>query len=282
MEFRSRSFCSCRFLIFSSLQDTDIIVTYTDALGDIQTSTIKAKYLSDSWVWEDPDDENHKQIKKNEEQIMNGLEGHDESSTDEHRVVEELAQDQQNRQISPVKLMRRKTRKTRREKQTSELIQGNTKAGNPMQTAAIEHSQQFNSSVRGKYSIWRREYNNPYSDSTLRLMQDQIIMAKVHGSIALSKEEDELHDSLMKEVKGNQRVLGEANSDAELKPGALEQAKAMGHILSVAKDKLFDCTVLARKLRAMLVTAEESVKNLKKQSTILIQLAAKSLPKQFR
>lgn len=38
---------------------------------------------------------------------MNGLEGHDESSTDEHRVVEELAQDQQNRQISPVKLMRR-------------------------------------------------------------------------------------------------------------------------------------------------------------------------------
>lgn len=48
------------------VQDTDIIVTYTDAVGDIQTSTIKAKDLSDSWVWEDPDDENHKQIKKNE------------------------------------------------------------------------------------------------------------------------------------------------------------------------------------------------------------------------
>lgn len=37
---------------------------------------------------------------------MNGLESRDESSTDEHGVVEELAQDQQNRQISPVKLMR--------------------------------------------------------------------------------------------------------------------------------------------------------------------------------
>lgn len=120
-------------------------------------------------------------------------------------------------------------RKTRREKQTSELIQGNTKAGNLMQTAAIEHSKQFISSVRGKYSIWRREYNNPNSDSTLRLMQDQIIMAKVYGSIALSKEEDELHNSLMKEVKRNQRVLGEANSDAELKPGYFLQLSFTCH-----------------------------------------------------
>lgn len=41
------------------VQDVDIIVTYTDASGAIQTSTIKSKDLSPSWVWEGPDDKNH-------------------------------------------------------------------------------------------------------------------------------------------------------------------------------------------------------------------------------
>lgn len=45
------------------VQDIDIIVTYTDASGAIQTSTVKSKDLSPSWVWEDPDDKNHESLK---------------------------------------------------------------------------------------------------------------------------------------------------------------------------------------------------------------------------
>ncbi|KAK7821765.1 putative galacturonosyltransferase 3 [Quercus suber] len=32
---------------------------------------------------------------------------------------------------------------------------------------------------------------------------------------------------------------------------ALDQAKAMGHILSIAKDKLYDCNIVAWTFRAM-------------------------------
>lgn len=53
----------------------------------------------------------------------------------------------------------------------------------------------------------------------------------------------------------------------------------MGHILSIAKDKLYNCPVVGRKFRAMLQSAEENVNALKKKSAFLIQLAAKTVPK---
>uniref|UniRef100_A0A7N2MZB2 Hexosyltransferase n=1 Tax=Quercus lobata TaxID=97700 RepID=A0A7N2MZB2_QUELO len=51
-----------------------------------------------------------------------------------------------------------------------------------------------------------------------------------------------------KQVKS---AIGESHSDAELHPSALDQAKAMGHILSKAKDKLYDCDIVAWSFRAM-------------------------------
>lgn len=53
----------------------------------------------------------------------------------------------------------------------------------------------------------------------------------------------------------------------------------MGHTLSSAKVQLYDCLTIARKLRAMLQSTEDSVNVLKKKSAFLIQLAAKTLPK---
>ncbi|MED6132939.1 Polygalacturonate 4-alpha-galacturonosyltransferase [Stylosanthes scabra] len=54
--------------------------------------------------------------------------------------------------------------------------------------------------------------------------------------------------------------------------------KAMGQVLSKAKDQLYDCKLVTGKLRAMLQTADEQVRGLKKQSTFLSQLAAKTIP----
>lgn len=53
----------------------------------------------------------------------------------------------------------------------------------------------------------------------------------------------------------------------------------MGHALSIAKDELYDCCIVARKLRAMLLSTEDNVGSLKKRSAFLIQLAAKTVPK---
>lgn len=85
-----------------------------------------------------------------------------------------------------------------------------------MRQAAIERSKQFVNTVRERYSIWRSEFSNPNSDSTLKLMKDQVIMAKVYASMARSKKEFNLYDSLMKCIKESQLAIGDANSDNEL------------------------------------------------------------------
>lgn len=53
----------------------------------------------------------------------------------------------------------------------------------------------------------------------------------------------------------------------------------MGHILATAKDQLYDCVSIARKLRVMLQSSETNVNLLKKKSSFLIQLAAKTVPR---
>lgn len=59
---------------------------------------------------------------------------------------------------------------------------------------------------------------------------------------------------------------------------AQEKVKAMGQVLSKSKGKFYDCKLITGKLRAMLQTADEKVRGLKKQSTFLSQTAAKTIP----
>lgn len=51
----------------------------------------------------------------------------------------------------------------------------------------------------------------------------------------------------------------------------------MGQVLSKARGQLYDCKLVTGKLRAMLQTADEQVRSLKKQSIFLSQLAAKTI-----
>ena len=60
---------------------------------------------------------------------------------------------------------------------------------------------------------------------------------------------------------------------------ASEKIKLMGQILSTAREELYDCPSIAKKLRAMLQLSEGQARVLKKQTTFLNQLAAKTLPK---
>ncbi|KAF8406709.1 hypothetical protein HHK36_008801 [Tetracentron sinense] len=263
----------------SGEEDIDIVATYSDASGDVQISTVKFKDLSASWVW-DRNIDLPKSVQTIEDSFQLGISGsEDNNKLNEHQSVEGGIQYQQMTPMDPVKLQRRKLRQERKELRTAELVLQDKETENQMQAAAIERSKELNTTIKGKYSIWRREYINPNSDSTLKLMLDQIIMAKAYGSIARSKNKLGLYDSLMKHVKESQHAIGEAGSDAELRPRALERAKAMGRVLSNAKDQLYDCLVVARKLRAMLQSNEESISALKKQSAFLIQLAAKTVPK---
>ncbi|RZC67378.1 hypothetical protein C5167_011072 [Papaver somniferum] len=263
----------------ASEDDIDITATYTDASGAVRISTVKSKDLSSSWVWQHPNDENLHQLKDQaKEDSPPQTEESSGLPTDEHGSGEGAYQYEE-APINPVKHKRREMRQQRRELRTAELIKQNKDNDKLMQEAAIERSNQLNTSARGKYSIWRKDYENPNSDSTLKLMRDQVVMAKAYASIAKPKNELRLYDSLMKHIKDNQHAIGEATSDAELHRSALDRAKAMGHILSIAKDQLYDGALIARKLRAMLQSTEESIITLKRKSAFLIQLAAKTVPK---
>lgn len=52
----------------------------------------------------------------------------------------------------------------------------------------------------------------------------------------------------------------------------------MGQALSKARQELYDCKAVTQRLRTMLQSADEQVRSLKKQSTFLSQLAAKTIP----
>ncbi|GMH13501.1 hypothetical protein Nepgr_015342 [Nepenthes gracilis] len=265
-------------------KDFDIIVSYSNASGAVQISSVKASDLSSSWVWKNPIAEDPDQMKSSPKIVDSfqpplGYEDGAKDSGKENQTGESGILYPKISPMDPIKLQRRILRQQRRDIRTAELIQQDKKMNDQMESAAIQRSEGLDTTVKGKYSIWRRDYENPNSDATIKLMRDQVIMAKAYASIAKVKNESDIYDSLMKHSRESVRAIWEANSDAVLLPSALEQAKAMGHILSVAKEKLYDCVVLASKLRAMIQSTEENVNAEKKKSAFLIQLAAKTVVK---
>ncbi|XP_015882881.2 probable galacturonosyltransferase 3 [Ziziphus jujuba] len=260
-------------------KDIDIIASYSDTSGAVRISRVKMRDLSASWVLENPIDRNHDQPKSWETVEHSFRSPMIFKEKDENQSGGSGIQYPHLPSMSPVKLKRKIMRQERKNLRTAELLSLDKEADNQMAAAAIERSNSLDTTIKGKYSIWRRDYENPNSDSTLKLMRDQIIMAKVYANIAKSKNESSLYNSLMTHSRRSQLVIGEASSDAELHSSALDQAKAMGHILSIAKDKLYNCPVVGRKFRAMLQSTEENVNALKKKSAFLIQLAAKTVPK---
>jgi alpha-1,4-galacturonosyltransferase len=180
---------------------------------------------------------------------------------------------------NPAKIQRRQLRQRRREKRLTELIQQDEEEATNHENAAIMRSKVVGSAVLGKYSIWRREFESDNSDSTIKLIRDQLIMGRVYASIARSRNRLDIYNDLMLHIKESQRVLGEASLDSDLHRSAPEKIKSMGRALSRGREQLYDCATVTKKLRAMLQSADEQVKTLKKQSTFLSQLAAKTVPK---
>lgn len=96
------------------------------------------------------------------------------------------------------------------------MVQQDDEAIVKLENAAIERSKAVDSAVLGKYSIWRRDNENENSDSMVRLMRDQMIMARVYSSIAKMKNKLDLYQELLTRLKESQRALGEVTTDADL------------------------------------------------------------------
>ncbi|KAH9309429.1 hypothetical protein KI387_037340, partial [Taxus chinensis] len=271
--------------------------------GPLNLNVAGQNDLASSWMWEKPSDPSigetnfyQRQRTDNDEQdtvsgqsgvyakeeVDQNFEGVGQISLEGNTTNNEsLANIIANYSIedNPAKLQRRKLRQQRREKRSTELIRQDGEETINLENSAITRSKAVDSAYLGKYSIWRRENENDNVDSTIKLIRDQLLMARVYASIARSRNTLDIYDELMKRSKESQRVLGEARLDSELHHSAPEKIKAMGEVLSRGREKLYDCATVTKKLRAMLQSAEEQVRTLKKQSTFLSQLAAKTIPK---
>jgi alpha-1,4-galacturonosyltransferase len=97
-----------------------------------------------------------------------------------------------------------------------EVVQQDDEALVKLENTGIERSKAVDSAVLGKYSIWRRENENEKADSRVRLMRDQMIMARIYSVLAKSRDKLDLYQELLARLKESQRSLGEATADAEL------------------------------------------------------------------
>ncbi|XP_073102748.1 polygalacturonate 4-alpha-galacturonosyltransferase [Elaeis guineensis] len=263
----------------------DSISASQDDLGPLSLDFFRKRHVSSSWQVDGQDDadENNQtslDTASDSEHKTSQIKLKDDAFLgDTQKLDKELKDVSDGRQLdSPAKIARRRLREKRREKRAIELVQQDDEALVKLENAAIERSKAVDSAVLGKYSIWRRENENENSDSTVRLMRDQMIMARVYSVIAKSKNKLDLYQELLMRLKESQRAVGEANADADLHQSAPEKIKAMGQVLSKAREELYDCKAVTQRLRAMLQSADERVRSLKKQSTFLSQLAAKTVP----
>lgn len=97
-----------------------------------------------------------------------------------------------------------------------ETVQQDDEALVKLENAGIERSKAVDSAVLGKYSLWRRENENEKADANVRLMRDQMIMARIYSVLAKSRDKLDLYQELLARIKESQRSLGEATADAEL------------------------------------------------------------------
>ncbi|XP_031112472.1 polygalacturonate 4-alpha-galacturonosyltransferase [Ipomoea triloba] len=253
-----------------------IIKASTDDLGPLSLDSFRKSNLSASWrfVGQVSLARRNRSISL-ESNVKIGI---TRKETSKGKTDEYLHEDDSQFVDEPVKVARRQLRQKKREKRAADLAKQDDEVTVKLENAAMERSKSVDSAVLGKYSIWRRENENENPDSTVRLMRDQVIMARVYLSIAGMKKKSDLAQELQQRLKESQRALGEASSDSDLPRSSHDKIKTMGHVLTKAREQLYDCKLVTGKLRAMLQTADEEVRSLKRQSTFLSQLAAKTIP----
>lgn len=250
----------------------DVIKANTDDLGPLSLDSFRKNNYSASWKFSGQ--ENVNDIDSGSAEIA----ANNNQETPKVKQDSSLDADHSQYVDTPANLARRQLREKRREKRAADLMKQEDNVTLMLENAAIERSKSVDSAVLGKYSIWRKETDNENVDSTVRLMRDQIIMARVYFSIATMKNKTNMAHELQNRIKESRRALGDATTDNDLNRSAPEKIKGMGQLLSKARDELYDCKLVMGKLRAMLQSADEQVRSLKKQSTFLSQLAAKTIP----
>ncbi|KAG6553710.1 hypothetical protein Mapa_004625 [Marchantia paleacea] len=263
----------------------NVIYSHSEETGPLNLNFVGRKDLASSLIQEEKAEEQGdgqvRSVIQDQGEVANQEQGADDIKVSLAEVEAEVgghAVDLHATEDESAKQMRKQFRHHRHEKRLTELIRQDEDEDKKAESEALERTKEVDVGVDGKFSIWKREdAENP--DAMVRLMRDQLIMARAYAAIAESSNNGRLLRELKAKIKENIKLLGEANVDSELPPGIKDKIKLMGRLLTKARDQHRDCAMMVKKLRAMLQTSEEHARTLKKQSTFLSQLAAKTIPK---
>ncbi|XP_038900193.1 probable galacturonosyltransferase 6 isoform X4 [Benincasa hispida] len=118
-------------------------------------------------------------------------------------------------------------------------------------------------------------------DYKVKEIKDQLIRAKAYLSFAPPGSTAHLMKELRQRVKELEHAVEEVTEDSALPKSALQKMKNMESSLVKAGHAFPDCSAMSSKLRAMTENAEEQVRMQKKQTTYLLNLAARTTPKGF-
>ncbi|CAL5011668.1 unnamed protein product [Urochloa decumbens] len=160
------------------------------------------------------------------------------------------------------------------EKTTGSQQQSSSEETVPKQTSAkvvMDNSQAAKTDGKAKSSV--------LPDTRIRNIKDQLIKAKVYLGLGSIRANSQYLKDLRQRIREVQKVLGDASKDTDLPKNANEKVKALEQMLIKGKQMQDDCSIVVKKLRAMLHSAEEQLHAHKKQTVFLTQLAAKTLPK---
>lgn len=88
-----------------------------------------------------------------------------------------------------------------------------------MEAEAIRRAKSVENGILRSHSVWRPEEISANSDNIVRVMRDQLIMARAYANIASIHSDARLVQDLKNHIKDIMRMLEDITADSELPNG---------------------------------------------------------------
>uniref|UniRef100_A0A0E0LTT7 Hexosyltransferase n=1 Tax=Oryza punctata TaxID=4537 RepID=A0A0E0LTT7_ORYPU len=192
-------------------------------------------------------------------------------SKDEDLIEQVTSKEGEDDDLATVSVDQQQTTTASQQKSASEVSSLETVPEQTSMNVLVENSLEGNKDGQSKTAA--------LLDTRIRNIRDLLIKAKVYLGLGAIRANPQYLKDLRQRIREVQKVLGDASKDSDLPKNANEKVKTLEQTLIKGKLMQDDCSVVVKKLRAMLHSAEEQLHAHKKQTVFLTQLAAKTLPK---
>ncbi|KAG9443428.1 hypothetical protein H6P81_014768 [Aristolochia fimbriata] len=132
----------------------------------------------------------------------------------------------------------------------------------------------------GSYCLWRDEHKEKMQDSEVKLLKDQLFVARAYyPTIAKLPAQDKLSREMKMNIQEYERMLSETTTDSDLPLHVEEKLQKMAAVISKEKEHV-SCTVnVDKKFRQLLDLTNDEAHFHMKQSAFLYQLGVHTVPK---